>query len=259
MILGKGQHPGGEHDTTGAALCPQAPQGGTPGASAPPGAPWPHWFSHAGDAPPGHGTGQLPRAKSSSSSRAAPILFCSPNRGHIPKPLPGRSRSPFTAAAIVSRTPAIPPARHSKMAAPLNLALSRAGPPFSSAPSFPAIGREQGSAPEGRGGLVGRVPPGSAPGGHEQEEPGLLRAAGRARLPQPLQVAGRVSGRPHGGHQGNALARGWEGVAPAPWRFTSLDAPPSPLPAFSHSGRWGISVPRFCGARGSRNYSLTTD
>lgn len=44
-------------------------------------------------------------------------------------------------------------------------------------------------------------------GGHEQTEPGLLCAAGRARLPQPLQAAGRVSGGPHGGNQGNGLGQ----------------------------------------------------
>lgn len=54
---------------------------------------------------------------------------------------------------------------------------------------------------------VGRRQRGLVAGsGHEQKEPGLLRAAGRARLSQPLQAAGRVSGGAHGGNQGNGLA-----------------------------------------------------
>lgn len=56
--------------------------------------------------------------------------------------------------------------------------------------------RPRGPEARGRGG-------GSAGSGHEQKESGLLRAAGRARLPQPLQAAGRVSGGAHGGNQGN--------------------------------------------------------
>lgn len=53
--------------------------------------------------------------------------------------------------------------------------------------------------PEARGGGGG-----SAGRGHERKESGLLRAAGRARLPQPLQAAGRLPGGTHGGDQGNA-------------------------------------------------------
>lgn len=209
------------------------------------------------------------------------------SRPSVPEPLrfpsaPQTPPNPFPAApAHLSRREPwplqpqrLPPARRSKMAAPLNLALSGAAPPpargqrgrrhFPPRPLSPPLA---GSA---RALVTCRRRPGSAPPGsargegcgggrHEQEEPGLLRAAGRARLPQPLQAAGRVSGGPHGGHQGNALAQGWEGAAPASWRFPSLDARPSPPPSFSRSGRWGSSVPGFCSARGSRSYPLKTD
>lgn len=132
--------------------------------------------------------------------------------------------------------------------------------------------------------------------GHEQKEPGLLCAAGRARLSQPLQAAGRVSGGAHGGNQGNGLApcsgsaappapgcrrppsrgpalepcfppprptprRGWEGAAPAPRGLLRHGAPPGPKMKAGERPRrrrWGSSTWRLCPcrARGNSSYPL---